>query len=117
MSVMEKTRLRRVGSRGKTRAARLRALRPEVLARWGGRCGNPWCRKKTALDLDHVEKRWRVRPGLETVESLVPLCRPCHRAKDVPEGRGDKLGIVRQAAGDRVPYGQAWAYGFRFWWA
>jgi 5-methylcytosine-specific restriction endonuclease McrA len=88
---VKRTRLRRQGPRGRARAARLAALRPTVLAKWGKRCANPDCQKGGNLDLHHVTKR--SQGGPDTLANLVPLCRPCHDATDYASGTWRKLVI------------------------
>ncbi len=45
------------------------------------------------LDLHHVIKR--SQGGADTIENLIPLCRPCHNATDYPSGKDQRLVIQR----------------------
>jgi 5-methylcytosine-specific restriction endonuclease McrA len=79
--------MRRQGRKGRARAAALSALRPAVLAAFGGRCANPWCRTAGRLDVHHVIKR--SQGGTDSLEeNLVALCRACHERTDWPKDRG-----------------------------
>ena len=88
---MKRTRMRRQGVRGRRRQAAIAKLKPALLARAGGRCENPWCRRRRPLDPHHIQKR--SAGGPDTLENLVALCRPCHEATDKPFY--DRLNIRR----------------------
>ena len=96
-----RTRLRPVGRAGRQREARLRVIRPLLAERSGGICEIPWCRKRRPLDPHHLEKR--SAGGGEDLGNLLHVCRPCHRAFDLPDGHRDALRAWVEAAG-----GEAW---------
>jgi len=82
---MKRTRMRRVGVKGRARQKRIEAVRPAIIERADGRCQNPFCRRLKPLDIHHLRKR--AQGGTETPENLVALCRDCHRATDLPTGQ------------------------------
>lgn len=83
-----------------------------ALALAGNRCLNPFCRRRARLDLHHVIKRSAGRK--DELWNLIPLCRECHNAVDLPAGSvgalraihlpADRIGFgVRTAAGQPIP--------------
>lgn len=75
--------------------ARWREIRREAEALAGG-CLNPWCRRRVRLDLHHVVKR--SAGGADEIWNIVPLCRRCHNATDLPAGSRGSIQIRRNAA-------------------
>ena len=90
---LRRTRMRRVGTKGRARAVRLDGLRPMIEARANGRCENPFCRRPARLDLDHIIKR--SQGGVDTTGNIVGLDRACHRRKDLPRASPRRLVIRR----------------------
>lgn len=87
-----RTRLRRVGPKGRARARRLEAVRPLIMARCGNKCESPFCRKTAPrLDLHHIVKR--SAGGIDDPSGIVALCRACHVRLDLPEGHRRRLSI------------------------
>lgn len=82
-SLRRRTRLRPVGAKAKRLRAGWEASKKVVLARAGGRCENPWCRRATRLDVHHIVKRSHGRD--DSPLNLVALCRPCHALTDLPK--------------------------------
>ena len=56
-----------------------RELRAAVYRRWGRRCGNPFCRSRRDLSIDHVYPE--VRGGRQVLANLRVLCRRCNSMK------------------------------------
>lgn len=75
--------------------ARWREIRREAEALAGG-CLNPWCRRRVRLDLHHIVKRSAGAP--DAIWAVVPLCRKCHNATDLPAGSRGAIQIRRNAA-------------------
>lgn len=90
---MCRTRMRRVGKKGRIRAKRLKALRPLLEARSGGRCELPSCRRRGVLDGHHIEKRSQL--GEDTTNNLLYLCRADHGRLDLPDDHPRHLRIER----------------------
>lgn len=88
---MRRTRMRRVGTKGRARARRLDAVRPLIEARANGRCEAPACRLP-AKDIHHVIKR--SHGGHEDPKTLVLLCCSCHRRVDLPVDHPRNLTIT-----------------------
>lgn len=99
---LRRTRMRRVGKKGRARTRRLEALRPLIETRANGRCENPTCRKAARLDLDHIVKRSQA--GTDTTDNVIALDRRCHQRRDLPDDHPRKLTITLHAEG-----GQAFA--------
>lgn len=75
---MKRTPIRRVGKVGRRRAAGMRAAKPVVLERSGGRCEamfSPACRLVGEC-LHHVKPR--SRGGDDSPENLIHSCHACH---------------------------------------
>lgn len=98
---MKRTRMRRQGPRGRRRQAALATLRPLILARAGGRCENPLCRKRVRLDLHHIVKRSQ---GGREDGNLLALCRRCHDRTDLPIIHPQRLTLLFDAVGRRVMF-------------
>lgn len=96
---MKRTRMRRIGARGRQRQRTMARLRPLLLQRAGGRCENPLCRKRARLDLHHLTKR--SQGGGEDL-NLVCVCRQCHNRLDLPVSHPRFLRILR-VSDDPVP--------------
>ena len=79
---LRRTRMRRIGPKGRAKAKRLDAIRPLIEARARGRCENPTCRKAARLDLDHIVKR--SQGGRDTPENIIGMDRRCHNRRDLP---------------------------------
>ena len=90
---LRRTRMRRVGPKGRARQKRLETLRPMIETRANGRCENPFCRKAARLDLDHIDKR--SQGGPDTPENIVALDRGCHRRRDLAVTSPRYLGVER----------------------
>ena len=97
-----RTHLRAVGRAGTRREARLRALRPLLAERSGGRCENPWCARHASDPHHFGDKRWK-GAATDDLKNLIHVCRPCHRAFDLPAGHRDSLRAWREEAD-----GEAW---------
>lgn len=81
---MKRTRMRRVGKKGRARSKRLEAVRPALEARSGGRCEIPWCRtSKRPLDPHHLIRRSQGGSD-DPASNLVYLCRGDHDRLDLP---------------------------------
>lgn len=81
---LRRTRMRRVGKKGRERAKRLDGLRPLIEARARGRCENPSCRARPGqngpLDIEHAVAR--SQGGTDSLENCWLACRyGCHEAK------------------------------------
>lgn len=90
---LRRTRMRRVGPKGRAKAQRLEALRPLIETRAGSRCENPTCRKVARLDLDHIVKR--SQGGPDTPENVIGMDRGCHGRRDLPATSPRHLGVER----------------------
>lgn len=81
MKQTKTNRVRRLGPRGRARAARMKAVRAALRQRAMGRCEVPWCRtSKGPLDPHHVVKR--SQGGADDRRNCLLLCRPHHRAAE-----------------------------------
>ena len=90
---MKRTRMRRVGKKGRARSKRLEAARPALEARSGGRCEIPWCRRRGPLDPHHIVKR--SQGGDDTLDNLLHLCRRDHARADLPAEHPRRLHVER----------------------
>jgi 5-methylcytosine-specific restriction endonuclease McrA len=93
---LKRTRMRR--SSGKAKGLRLekaawRARVEELRVRAGGRCENPFCRKRGLHDPHHVVKRGQ--SGTDDLTNLVYLCRRCHDRTEFPKDHPLWLGVAR----------------------
>ena len=89
---LRRTRMRRIGPKGRAKAKRLDAIRPLLEARSGGRCEHPLCRRySNNLDRHHLVKR--SQGGADVLENLVLLCRFDHRRLDLPDDHPRHLSV------------------------
>ena len=99
--VMRRTRMRRVGKKGRAKATRLKAIRPLLEARSGGRCENPLCRTvRRPLDPHHIVKRSQGGSD-DPATNLILLCRADHRRLDLPRNDPRHLRIMAFTDGHR----------------
>ena len=90
---LRRTRMRRIGPKGRIRMGRMAAARPALEARSRGRCELPWCKTtRRLLDPHHLKKRSQGGSD-DPTQNLVYLCRADHRRTDLPVGHPRYLDI------------------------
>ena len=91
---LRRTRMRRVGKKGRARAVRIKTLLPHLEARSGRRCELPWCRRRGRwLDAHHIVKR--SQSGEDSTDNVVYLCRVDHSRLDLPADSPRHLRVER----------------------